>query len=588
MATTLPHSIAPPDRSDRRKLSEQARDWIRHNIVSDVFAFGRVLRESELSVMLNMSKSPIREALVELAQEGLVVMSPNRSARVITLDAEDVAELGYLRGVLEVQGVRLAMAQDQAGLVRALEALTHRAAETLERNDIAGFADADHRFHLEIFRHCGNQYLEKSFVTIASRIQSIRSRLTGDPERIERSHATHLAILQAVRARDADRAAQLLGEHVRINVEDYAALHAGRLQGAGLRRIEIAEMERFAKAALAAVGADPETAAAVVRALSHASLHGVDSHGYRLLPHYLAGLERGRLNPRPRLSMVRDTGAVAVLDADDAHGARATFAAAEAAVARARAQGVGAVAIRNSSHFGPAGAYAMAIAEAGMAGICVCNSDPFVRLHGGSERFHGTNPIAFAASTGAGHAPWLFDMATSAIPFNKVELCRSLGIDLPAGTASDANGIDTTTPSLSQMLAPLGGAFGYKGAGLAGISEILSAALSDSPLSREIPPMISDDMETPRGMGAFVLALDPEAFMGRDVFEDVVRRYRDAIRASTPAPSDAVMAAGDREWAEADRRRSLGIALDQTTVTAMDAFAEGRDIPPLATGEEPG
>src|SRR6056297_1572089 len=151
MATTLPHSIAPPDRSDRRKLSEQARDWIRHNIVSDVFSFGRVLRESELSEMLNMSKSPIREALVELAQEGLVVMSPNRSARVITLDAADVAELGYLREVLEVQGVRLAIAADQPGLVRALDRITRHAALMLERDDIAGFAEADHHFHLELF-----------------------------------------------------------------------------------------------------------------------------------------------------------------------------------------------------------------------------------------------------------------------------------------------------------------------------------------------------------------------------------------------------------------------------------------------------
>lgn len=588
MAMILTHATETPERNDRRKLSEQARDWIRDKIVTDVFPFGRVLRESELSEMLNMSKSPIREAVVELAQEGLVVMSPNRSARVITLDAADVSELGYLREVLEVQGVRLAIAKDQAGLVRALDRNTRHAGMMLERDDIAGFSEADHHFHLEFFRHCGNQYLEKSFVTIAARIQSIRTRLTGDPVRLRRSHETHIAVLQAVRAHDADCAGHLLSEHVRSGVKDYAALQAGRQRTNRRRRVQLAEIERFAGAALAAVGADAETVAAVIRALSHASLHGVDSHGYRLLPHYLAGLERGRLNPRPRLSMVHDKGSVAVLDADHAHGARATFAAAESAVARARNHGAGAVAIRNSSHFGAAGAYALAIADSGMAGICVCNSDPFVRLHGGAERFHGTNPIAFAASTGAPHRPWLFDMATSAIPFNKVELSRSLGIDLPTGTASDANGVDTIAPSLAEMLAPLGGAFGYKGAGLAGISEILSTALSDSPLSFEIPPMISDDMETPRRMGAFVLALDPEAFMGREVFEAVIRRYRSAIRASTPGHPDVVMPAGDREWAEADRRRTLGITLDQTTVTALDAFAVRREIPPLATGEETG
>ncbi|HKK98098.1 MAG TPA: Ldh family oxidoreductase, partial [Marivita sp.] len=228
-----------------------------------------------------------------------------------------------------------------------------------------------------------------------------------------------------------------------------------------------------------------------------------------------------------------------------------------------------------------AGAYALAIAQEGMIGLCVCNSDPFVRLHGGAEPFHGTNPIAFAASTGPDTPPWLFDMATSAIPFNKVQLAQSLGNPLPVGTASDSSGLDTEAPELVKMLAPLGGAFGYKGAGLAGISEILSTALSDSPLSFEIAPMISDDMSTPRGLGAFVLAIDPEAFMGRDVCEAVIRRYRDSIRQSVTTPLEKVMAAGDREWAEAERRRADGISLDQTTVTALNSFAGHREIPPL-------
>ncbi|KUF11222.1 Ldh family oxidoreductase [Pseudoponticoccus marisrubri] len=577
---------AQNDGHARKKLSEQARDWIRDRIMSDAFAFGRTLREAELSVMLDMSKSPIREALVELAQEGLVVMSPNRSARVISLSSEDVSDLGHLREILETQGVRLAIARDATGLARALEVFTQRGAEALEANDIDAFARADHQFHLEIFRRCGNRYLEKSFVTIASRIQSIRTRLTGDRGRITRSHATHLALVEAVRDADPDRAADLLGQHIRSNVADYAALQTSRSSAGGRRRVPLEEMERFARAALQAVQADAETVEAVTRALSHASLHGVDSHGYRLLPHYLSGLERGRLNPRPEMKLVHDTGSAAVLDANDAHGARATYAAAERAIEMARKMGVGVVAIRNSSHFGAAGAYAKAIAEAGMAGLCVCNSDPFVRLHGGAERFHGTNPIAFAASAGPDEPVWLFDMATSAIPFNKVQLARSLGLTLPPGTASDVDGIDTTAPAHCEMLAPLGGDFGYKGAGLAGIPEILSTALSDAPLSREIAPMISDDMETPRGMGAFVLALDPEAFMGRAIFEGVIRRYRDGIRASAAAPSDSVMAAGDREWAEADRRRRDGLVLDQTTVTALDAFAEGRDIPPLACLEE--
>ncbi|PZX18788.1 LDH2 family malate/lactate/ureidoglycolate dehydrogenase [Palleronia aestuarii] len=346
-------------------------------------------------------------------------------------------------------------------------------------------------------------------------------------------------------------------------------------------RVPLEEMERFAFEALDAVHADAETSEALVRALSHASIHGVDTHGYRLLPHYLAGFAGGRLNPRPTPRLVHQKGGAAVLDGDDAHGSRATYMATEEAVRRAREHGVGAVAIRNSSHFGAAGAYAIDIAQNGMMGFAFCNSDPFVRLHDGASRFHGTNPIAVAAPTGEGD-PWLLDMATSAIPFNKVQLSQSLGIPLAAETASDAEGRNVTDPMAAEMLAPLGGAFGYKGAGLAGISELLSTALSDAPLSTEIAPMISDDMSTPRGLGAFVLALDPAAFAGAEVFFGIVRRYLESIRSSATRPGGTVLAAGDREWAEAERRRTKGITLDPTAVEAMADFARRNDLAPLA------
>jgi LDH2 family malate/lactate/ureidoglycolate dehydrogenase len=569
---------------ERKKLSEQARDLIREKIIYDEFPFGRVLREAELSLLLNMSKSPIREALVELAHEGLVVMSANRSARVMTLDEKDVADLGHLREMIEAEGMRLAIERDRAALANALEELVRNGAAALEKHDIESFSRSDNAFHREIFRHCGNRYLSQTFEHVAPRIQAMRSRLARERARMQVSHADHAAIVEALRAGDSGRALDLLRAHVRENVRAYAESLHPAAPSQGSHRVALPEMERFTRDALTAVGADDATTRAVVRALSHASLLGVDTHGYRLLDHYLRGLAGGRLNPCPELKFVQQNGAAAVLDGGDGHGALTAFAAVDRAVALAERHGVGAVAIRGSSHFGAAGAYATTIAEAGLAGLCVCNSDAFVRLHGGAERFHGTNPIAFAAPAEPGENPWLLDMATSAIPFNKIMLSRSLKVALPVDTASNERGLDTTDPGLSEMLAPLGAAFGYKGAGLAGISEILSAALSDSPLSHEIAPMISDDMETPRGMGAFVLAVDPAAFMGRETFRGIVARYRKAIRASRTAPGHTVLAAGDREWAEAERRRRDGIALDPAAVDALAAFAAEKGIAPLDHG----
>ena len=337
--------------------------------------------------------------------------------------------------------------------------------------------------------------------------------------------------------------------------------------------VPLAELNRFSRAAFAAVGADEATGDAATRAMLHATELGVDSHGVRLLPHYLKALEGGRLNRTPKVKTTRALGAIEVIDADHAQGALGAFRGMERAVALAGQFGIGAVAVRNSSHFGAAGAYALAAARAGMIGLAFCNSDSFVRLHEGAERFHGTNPIAMGVPVKEGD-PWLLDMATSAIPYNRVLLYRSLGIDLPPGVASDAGGDDTLDPHMAEMLAPLGAAFGFKGAALGGVAEIFSAVLTGMALSFDIPHMDGPDFSTPRGLGAFVIAVDPEAFLDRAAFDAGMRRYLDRLRGSAARAGGVVMAPGDREWAVAARRRAEGVTLDPATAEAFAAIAE--------------
>jgi LDH2 family malate/lactate/ureidoglycolate dehydrogenase len=336
-------------------------------------------------------------------------------------------------------------------------------------------------------------------------------------------------------------------------------------------------LAQFCAAALGAAGADAPTVEGAVAAMMHGSVHGVDSHGVRLLEHYVKALQGGRVNPAPRLRTEETGLATATIDADNAHGALATYAGMKQAVDLAGRAGTGAVAIRNSSHFGPAGAFALAGADAGCLAMVTCNSDRVVRLHDGAEAFHGTNPLAFAAPV-AGEPPWLLDMATSPIPFNRVGLWRSLGLPLPEGVASDAGGRDTTDPWAAEMLAPLGGPFGFKGAGIAGMVEILSAVLTGMRLSFEILSMSGPDFATPRGLGAFVLAIRPEAFGSPTSFSDGMRRYRDALRACPTRPDRRVMAPGDREWETATRRREVGIPIDPATADAFEQLAEAHGL----------
>lgn len=347
-------------------------------------------------------------------------------------------------------------------------------------------------------------------------------------------------------------------------------------------RVEDGALAAFCLAALTACGASAETARAATDAMMHGSRHGVDSHGVRLLDHYVTALEGGRLNKTPDIRFAAQFGAIGTLDADAAHGALAAYVAMRHAIEFAGRFGIGAVAIRNSSHFGPAGAFAMEAAKAGFIGLAFCNSDSFVRIHDGAARFHGTNPISCAVPV-AGERPWLLDMATSAIPYNRIQLYKSLGLSLPEGTVSDASGRNVLDPHEADMLAPLGGAFGFKGAGLAGLVEIFSAVLSGARLSHEIAPMGGPDFSTPRDLGAFVMALRPEAFVDEAVFRDGMRRYLDALRRSPARDGGKVMAPGDREWAEAETRAVQGIPIDPATETAFRGLATKYGIePPFA------
>jgi LDH2 family malate/lactate/ureidoglycolate dehydrogenase len=169
-------------------------------------------------------------------------------------------------------------------------------------------------------------------------------------------------------------------------------------------------------------------------------------------------------------------------------------------------------------------------------------------------------------------------MATSSIPWNRVQLYRSLGESLPAGIASNASGSDVTDPNEADMLAPLGGAFGFKGAGLGGVAEIFSAVMTGMRISPDLMSMDDPDMSTPRELGAFIIALDPSAFVTSELFSIGMRHYLTTLRDSTNRENARVMAPGDREWEEAERRRVDGIPLDPATYRAFADIAGARGV----------
>jgi ureidoglycolate dehydrogenase (NAD+) len=325
-----------------------------------------------------------------------------------------------------------------------------------------------------------------------------------------------------------------------------------------------------AKAVLESAGASEPAAAGATRAMLHASLHGIDSHGFRLTDVYCRMIRSEQVNPRPDIKCIRTGPASAMIDADDGLGHYPSYTAMQQACDMAQEAGVGVATVFRSSHNGAAGAYAIVAAEAGYAALSSTNSDSAVALHGGAAAFHGTNPIAAAAPV-PGARPWLLDMATSSIPLNRVLLYQVLGRELPPDVAAEDSGEPTTNPTATAMLLPLGGSdFGFKGAALAGLVTILCGALSGATLDHTMPKMskITGPRER-RNCGHFFLAIDPGRFVGREAFGAAMLDYLSGLRGTPAKEGERVMAAGDREWETADRRQISGIPIDTETATYL-------------------
>ncbi|HJQ83900.1 MAG TPA: Ldh family oxidoreductase [Candidatus Binatia bacterium] len=323
------------------------------------------------------------------------------------------------------------------------------------------------------------------------------------------------------------------------------------------------------EAILRAWGMAPEHVAITVRHILYADLHGIDSHGASMLLDYHRRRLAGALTMTPAIGVVRETAATALVDGGGGLGHVPADVAMRLAIAKCGAGGIGAVAVRNSGHFGAAGAYTAMAAEAGYVGIATTNTrEPAVVPTHGAEAKLGTNPIAFGAPA-ARNPPFMLDMATSTASVGKVTTAWRRGRSIPAGWALDPRGKAVTSGRLAakyRRLTPLGAtaAMGsHKGYGLAAAVEILSAVLPGR-----------------GGVGHFFLALDPACFRAHGSFAEDLDVLLDGLR--TCAPIDAaepVRVAGDPEQAAHAARRRDGIPVSRSVIEDLRTVARATGVP---------
>jgi len=200
--------------ADEPNLSraEYVYQQLRQGIRSGEFRPGDRLREAELANRLNVSRTPIREAIRRLASDGLVEVAPSRGVMFIQLDKQQVRELYALRESLEGTAAGLAAQHASADEIAVMQELLDDPAGV--SSNPAAVAQTNRMFHQSIHDAAHNRYLAQALVQLADSLALLPGTTYEAPGRTQAAHAEHLGILQAIEARDAEKAELLARQHI--------------------------------------------------------------------------------------------------------------------------------------------------------------------------------------------------------------------------------------------------------------------------------------------------------------------------------------------------------------------------------------
>jgi DNA-binding GntR family transcriptional regulator len=175
---------------------------------------GSPIDERALTERLGVSRTPFREAIADLAGDGLVDIRPYRGFSVHQPTPKEIDDLYQLRRTLEAFAIRLAVENISNADILRLTAVLDAGVAALEADDLETYGVHDAEFHGTIARLSGNEPLIETLERLALRIQDGRSIANRNVNFAQHAAAERDAILEALRARDADRAAALMDTHI--------------------------------------------------------------------------------------------------------------------------------------------------------------------------------------------------------------------------------------------------------------------------------------------------------------------------------------------------------------------------------------
>jgi ureidoglycolate dehydrogenase (NAD+) len=328
-------------------------------------------------------------------------------------------------------------------------------------------------------------------------------------------------------------------------------------------------LENFAAAVFRATGMSEDHAAQVAHVLVWSNLRGNDGHGVQRIPRYIEIIDEGGLNPKPSMTLRLDAPAAVLIDADRAAGQISMIFAADQAMAKAKASGIGLALVRRTTHTAAIGFYTRRVAERGMAALAATASIPNMPYHGSSKASVSTSPLSFAVP-GGGAKPIVLDMATSVVSLGRLAQMRRAGTKLEPGWALDADGVATTDAAKAELPLPLGGA---KGAGLALMAECIASILTGNAI---LAPALSEGGAAAlHRQNSFLIAIDIARFGDPALFRAGVARLADVLKAlPRQAGFDEILLPGERGDRTYEARRARGIPIPPAVWADLARVAE--------------
>jgi LDH2 family malate/lactate/ureidoglycolate dehydrogenase len=334
-------------------------------------------------------------------------------------------------------------------------------------------------------------------------------------------------------------------------------------------------LHSFMKDVFVGLGYPVEEAQVSADILIESDLRGIRSHGVQRLRYYYVRVKGGQ-HKVSKFEIIKNQDAAVVIEGNHGNGHFISYNAMQLAIEKAKKYGLGMAVVRNSTHYGIAGYYPLMAIKEGCIGITGTNARPAVAPTFGVEPMLGTNPLTFGFPSNE-EFPFVLDCATSIIQRGKVEISARTGEPLADGLVigkdgnykTDAEQLLKDFVNKEAALLPLGGAgetlSGHKGYGYSTVVEILSAALQDGKFLKELSGLDDEGNNTHFHVGHFFIAIDPEHFLGLDVFKAVAGAICKKLRKSAIAPGEErIYTAGEKEFEAEKLVREKGVPVNRS------------------------